>query len=102
MTELEALNLSTQANDGQGDPLRVGGVKINSNQQKLFTLARVIQENTLQVYKAIGNSNIDALESGDMITGWFSSTLFLKHARYNGGNTGDLTSYTVIDDIDFT
>lgn len=99
---LEPIDLSPAENTGLGDPLRVGGTKINENEAKLFTLSRVVQENTLQVYKAIGNQNIDALETGDLVVGWFTSTQFLNPARYNGGSVGDIASYTIINEIDFS
>ena len=96
MTTLETIDLSPAPNTGNGDPIRDGGQKINNNFTKLFALARVVQENTLQVYKAIGNTNIDALESGDIIVGWFNSTTFADKWRYNSGNVGDASSYTVL------
>ena len=39
--ELEQLNLGSQPNDGQGDPLRVGGEKINNNFQVLNTFGHI-------------------------------------------------------------
>ncbi len=93
---LENVDLSPGENTGLGDPLRDGGTKINANFGKLFTLSRVVQENTLQVYKAIGNANIDALEGGDIIVGWFNSTTFADKWQYNAGNVGEAASYTVV------
>jgi hypothetical protein len=102
MTTLETLDLSSGPNTGLGDPLRDGGSKINNNFDKIFVLARVLQENTLQVNKAIGNANINILEVGDIVSGWFTSTLFLTHAVYNGGTVGDIANYSVLGSYDFS
>lgn len=101
LVTLEPVDLSSGENTGLGDPLRVGGEKINANEAKLFVLARVIQETTMQVFKAPGNANINLLESGDIVSGWFRTDLFLTHAVYKGGNVGDLTNYTILGRYDF-
>jgi len=101
LTTLVPIDLSPAANTGLGDPLRVGGKSINDNEAKLFTLARVVQESTLQVFKAIGNPDINILEPGDAIAGWFTSTLFIKLAIYVAGSPGDIASYNVLDSTEF-
>lgn len=67
---LEQLNLGIEPNDGSGDPLRVGGQKINNNFQLLNTLGHigvtnanpvVIPDNTPTI---VDTWNFDILTSG--------------------------------------
>ena len=101
LTILESLDLGAAPDDGNGDPLRPGGVKINSNFDKMYVLARVVQETTLQVYKGSGNADINNLEAGDIIRGFFSPTKFADPWVYNGGDVALEGSYTKINTIDF-
>lgn len=96
MITLEQIGVGATANDGTGDALRTGGIKINANNDKLFVLTRVVQSNTLQVFKAFGNENINVLEVGDLVKGLWDSSLFIDLAIYNGGSPGDLSSYQII------
>ena len=100
LTTLETINVGAAPNDGNGDPLRDGGIKANSNFDKLFVLARVVQDTTLQVHKGPGNSDINTLESGDLITGFFTPTKFANPWRYDAGDVALEGSYTKINTID--
>lgn len=54
-----------------------------------------IQYGSFMIYGASGNG-LSTLQSGDMVSGWWSTTEFWSLARYNGGDTGVKTNYTVI------
>jgi len=42
-----------------------------------------------------------SLEIGDIVSGWWSATLYLKQAVYNGGDDTLIASYTIVDSIEF-
>jgi len=42
-----------------------------------------------------------ALEIGDIVSGYWNATLYLKQAVYNGGDSSLIGSYTIIDSIEF-
>jgi len=52
------------------------------------------------LFKYPGNVGSD-IEVNDIIKGWWSTTLFIKEAQYNGGDDTLLASYTIIDSIEF-
>ena len=54
-----------------------------------------------RVHKKPGNVALTSLEVGDIVSGWWNSTLYLKQAVYNGGDDTLIASYTVIDSIEF-
>lgn len=54
-----------------------------------------IQYGSFMIYGASGNG-LTILQSGDMVQGWWSTTEYWSLARYNGGDVGVKTNYTVI------
>lgn len=53
-----------------------------------------------RIKKKPGNVLV-AIEGGDIISGWWDSTLYIKQAVYNSGDTALIGSYTIIDSIEF-
>ncbi len=59
----------------------------------------VVAYQDFTIYKAVGNS-AENLESGDLVIGWFSQTLFFHLAKYTGGDVSDETNFDQITPID--
>lgn len=54
-----------------------------------------IQFGSFQIFGADGNG-LTTLQSGDMVSGWWSTTEFWTLARYNGTDPAVRTNYTII------
>lgn len=59
----------------------------------------IIPFNTLLIFKAFGNSDLENIESGDYIQG-FIEGIFVKLGRYNSGDRLLLASYTIFDSLE--
>lgn len=101
-TVLPLINLGPAPNTNQGDPLRVGGGIINDNTNTLQILTRTVEDGDRQTFKFNGNTDINTLEVGDMVSGWINSNRFFEQAQYNGGDVTNPASYTVFSEVDLS
>lgn len=92
LTVITPINVGTAPNDTTGDPLRTGGILLNSNLSKLKDLTQVTEFGCLSIFKYDGNTDITQVEQKDVVETIITvATIkyFIK-AQYN---TGDPTIF---------
>ena len=92
----EDIILGNAPNDGLGDPLRDGGVKINNNLAKIKKVLNNVEAGVLQIKKHPNNNDpqmVNVIEPNDAISGWWDTTTLIDAWIYQAGNIGDRGSY---------
>lgn len=97
MTDLEQIGVGNTPNDGNGDPLRTGGEKINANFTKLNKTRRIVCWGELQIYKGrqngTPNTSIDNIEPNDGVSGFINDTIFVLFGQYVSGDPFTIAAY---------
>lgn len=93
-------------NDPSAEKVRLSFNKVNDNFSELFDEITQNPKDVVKIgsfiwFKGPGNSDVYNLEDGDLIMGWWSPTLFIKLARFNGGNPLLIGSYTVLEKVEW-
>lgn len=97
--KLSELNEITQGVFLATDGDNVGYI---SNDRALLSLGYiVINENLFEYKKSYSNTTSDIQEGDVAVNGWISSTNFVRVMSYVGGNPTEITSWNIIDNIEF-
>ncbi len=92
VTVITPIDVGTTPNDNTGDPLRNGGILLNSNLSKLHDLTKVIEFGNSSIWKYDGNVDITQVEQKDVVEAVITvaTVKYLIKAQYN---TGDPTNF---------
>lgn len=97
----QTINLGTGPNTKTGDSAKVGGQKINTNFDYLFSKVLPLPSGDFRlVAKGWGNT-AETDEVGDLFMGWKDAATFWKIAKWNGGDQSNRANYTPIEWIEF-
>lgn len=101
----QTINIGSGPNTKSGDDARTWAQKSNSNFNELFghmneNPVQVIKSGTFAIIKKPGNEDVNILEIGDMVSGWWSGVEFWANAQYLGGLITAKTSYKIITPIE--
>ncbi len=101
----QTIEIGSGPNTKTGDDARTSAQKSNSNFTELYNHntnnpVQVIKPGTFAVIKHPNNSDVNNLEVGDMVSGWWSSVEFWANAQFIGGSIASKTSYKIITPIE--
>lgn len=94
------IQLLGEALSGKQTTLREGsGIEIsNDNVISVVAAGQTLHYGSFQIFKALSNSGAE-IEPGDVVRGFISSSVLIT-GRFIGGDTMDINSYNIIDQID--
>jgi hypothetical protein len=76
------------------DPLHLMVQKLFEGNIVDYHIPVFIPQNKFAIFKAVGNTDNDSLEVGDVVVGFLGDADSFGMYRYNGGTTTDFTNYS--------
>jgi len=86
-----AMVAQTPSFDSDTDELQLSGTSAVADLSPL----RVVKEDTFQIYKKIGNTDVSIIENGDVRCGFLDAGTFVWQ-QYNGTSWVDINSITLL------